>query len=153
MFDIERIRTSWQREAAALEGIIGTINDTTAAEPIRSDGWTTHDLLGHIANAARGFLAYIHGDTSASIDIDAFNEERRERGRQRSWDEVQAYWRRTRDEVAAFLAQADASIGVQPVMMPHLPGVRNGGDALRMLIVHTRAHRQELEQGFPDVQA
>lgn len=84
MFDIERVRASWQREAAAIDAIVGTMNDQSAAQPVRSDGWTTHDLVGHIANSARGFLAYIEGRATQTIDIDAFNEDRLQRGRERS---------------------------------------------------------------------
>lgn len=153
MFDIERVRTSWQREAEAIDRIVTTINDAIATEPIRSDGWTTQDLLGHIANAARGFLAYIRGTTAAAIDIDAFNEQRLQQGRQRAWSDTLAYWERVKGEVADFLQSADNAIGDQPVTMAHLPHVHTASDALRTLIVHTRSHREDLEQGFPDVQA
>ncbi len=153
MFDIERIRNSWQREAAAIDALVSTINPATAAEPVRSDGWTTHDLVGHIANSARGFVQFVQGRTVEQFDIDMFNEQQRERGRRRAWEDVQQYWARVRDEVVAFLATADRSIGDQPVALPHLPQLKTAGEALRILIVHTRSHRQELEQGFPPVQA
>jgi uncharacterized protein (TIGR03083 family) len=153
MFDIERIRESWQREAAAIDTIVGTINPATAAEPLRSDGWTTHDLLGHVANAARGFVQFVQGRSVEPFDVDVFNEQQRERGRQRAWEDVQQYWARVRDEVTAFLGTLDSSVGDQPVTLPHLPDVKTAGEALQILVVHTRAHRQELEQGFPPVQA
>ena len=153
MFDIERIRASWQREAAAIDAIVGTINGATAKEPLRSDGWTTHDLVGHIANAARGFVQFVQGRAVEPFDVDMFNEQQRKRGRQREWADVQQYWVRVRDEVSAFLATLDSSVGDRPVTLPHLPEVKTGGEALRLLVIHTRSHRQELEQGFPPVQA
>lgn len=153
MFDIERVRAGWHREAAAIDAVVGTINDSTAGEPIRSDGWTTHDLLGHIANAARGLVAAARNGSVPAVDLDEFNERQRQRGRERSWPDVQGYWTKTRDEVGEFLAGFDVALAEQPVSITHLPMVKNAGDALRALMIHTRSHREELEQGFPQVQA
>jgi hypothetical protein len=55
--------------------------------------------------------------------------------------------------VTTFLASAENSVAEQPVTMSWLPQIKSAGDALRALIIHTRDHRQELEQGFPPVQA
>lgn len=153
MFDIERVRTTWQREAAAIDALVGTINELTATEPIRHDSWTAQDLLGHIANAARAFLACIQGQMTAPFDVDAANEQQRQRGRQHSWPQTVDYWQRTRDEVAAFLASADSSIGQQPATLPWMPQIKTAGEALRVMMLHTRSHRQELEQGFSPAQA
>lgn len=153
MFDIERVRASWQKEAAAIDALVLTMNEHTAAEPIRGDGWSAHDLLGHVANAARAFLAYIRGERTEAIDVHAANDAARERGRARSWAEVQAYWQRARDEVSAFLASCDNTAAEQPASLPWVPQIKTVGDAVRALILHTRSHRQELEQGHPEVQA
>lgn len=153
MFDIERVRASWQREVEAIEAVVGTINDMTAAEPLRSDGWTTQDVLGHISNTAHGFLMYIQGKASGTVDIHALNEQQRERGRGYPWSQTLSYWQRTREEVTSFLAENDNSIAEQPVNMSWLPQIKTSGDALRALIIHTRSHREELEQGFPPAQA
>lgn len=153
MFDIERVRASWQREAAAIDALVGAINDMTATEPIRNDGWTTQDLLGHIANTAHGFLMYIQRKATDTVDIDAFNEERRQRGREYPWTGTLSYWQRTRDEVTAFLAAVDSSSAEQAVNLPWLPQIKTTGDALRALIIHTRDHRAELERATPPAQA
>lgn len=153
MFDIERVRTSWQREAAAIDALIGTINEMTATEPLRHDSWTAQDLLGHIANAAHAFLVYIQDQGAPAIDVDAVNEQQRERGQQYPWPKTVAYWQRTRDNVATFLASADSSIGEQPTSLPWMPEIKTAGDVLRVMILHTRSHRQELERGFSPAQA
>lgn len=153
MFDIDRVRASWQREVAAIDAIITTINDETAAQPVRSDGWTTHDLLGHIANAARAFVLYVQGSLAEQVDIDSYNARALERGRQRSWPDVQAYWERVKGEVGAFLESATNEIGEQPTSVPHLPQIKTAGEALRIMIIHTHSHREEIEAGFPPVQA
>lgn len=153
MFDIERVRASWQREAAAIDALVATINEATATEPIRNDGWTTQDLLGHIANTAHAFLVFIQGRATASVDVHAFNEQQRQRGREYSWSQTVEYWQRSRDEVVAFLAACDSGAGEQPVNLPWLPQIKTAGDALRALIIHTRSHREELEQGFAPAQA
>lgn len=153
MFDVERVRASWQREAAAIDAVVATINDMTATEPLRSDGWTTQDVLGHIANTAHGFLVYIQGQASDPVDVHALNEQQRQRGRQYPWSRTLSYWQRTRDEVSTFLAATDSTSAEQPANLPWLPQIKTAGDALRALIIHTRAHREELEQGFAPGQA
>ncbi|WP_026370185.1 DinB family protein [Kallotenue papyrolyticum] len=148
MFEIERVRASWQRESAAIDALIDALDEQAATTPIRDDGWTTQDLLGHIASAARGFLRAVQGQAVPVVDVDAFNEQQRQRGRQRPWSATRDYWRQVRDEVAAYLAQADDSIGDQAAQLAWLPQVRSVGEALRAMIIHTRTHRQELEQGL-----
>ena len=144
MFDIDRVRASWRREAEAIDQIVDQLDEATARAALREDGWSAQDLVGHIANAARGFVAHIDGRQSGVIDVDAFNHEQRERNRGRPWSEVQGYWRRARDEVGALLERIDASIAERPVQVPWLPEIKNCGQALRALIIHTRGHRDEL---------
>jgi uncharacterized damage-inducible protein DinB len=144
MFDIDRVRASWRREAEAIDRIVDQLDEAAAKATLREDGWSAQDLVGHIASAARGFVAYIDGRQGGAIDVDAFNHEQRERNRGRPWSDVQGYWRRARDEVGALLERVDASIAERPVQMPWLPEIKNGGQALRAMIIHTRGHREEL---------
>lgn len=148
MFDIERVRASWQREATAIETLVESLDEQAATQALRDDGWTAQDLLGHIGNAARGFVAAIDGRIAGDIDIDSLNAQQRERGRQRSWSDTRAYWRRARDEVQALIDRSDSSVDQQPVTMSWLPNIKNAGDALRGLIIHTRSHREEIEHGL-----
>lgn len=151
MFEIQRVRASWQRESAAIDALIDQLDDHAAATPIRDDGWTAQDILGHIANAARAFVHGIQGAITETFDIDELNEQRRQRGREKPWSDTVRYWRRARDEVAAFLADASDGIGDEPATLTWLPQLTTKGDALRALIVHTRSHRQELEHGLQSV--
>jgi len=144
MFDIDRVRAGWQREAAAIDKIVDRLDEQAAKAALREDGWSAQDLIGHIATAARGFVAYVDSKQAGAIDVNAFNHQQRERNRGRPWADVQRYWRRTRDETSAYLAQLDASLAERPVHLPWLPAIRNAGDALRALIIHTRGHREEL---------
>lgn len=144
MFNIDRVRSSWQREAQAIDSIVDRLDEPTAKAPLREDGWSAHDLVGHIASAARGFVAYIDGRRSGAIDVDAFNHQQRELNHDRPWADVQAYWRRTRDDVGLLLGRLDASLAEQPVQLPWVPAIRTVGDALRAMIIHTRGHREEL---------
>lgn len=148
MFEIERVRASWQRESAAIDALIDALDDRAATVPIRDDGWTTQDILGHIANAARGFVRAVQGQAVPLVDVDAFNEQQRLRGRQRPWAATRDYWRQVRDEIAAYLAQATDAVGDQAVQLAWLPQIATKGEALRALIIHTRSHRLELEQGL-----
>lgn len=156
MFDIERVRATWAREAAAIDAVVLHISDVTAREPVRSDGWTAQDLLGHIANASRAFIVYLQRDparATETVDIDAINAEQRAKNQARAWADVQAYWVRVRDDVTAFLAAQTSAIGDRPAHLPWRPDLQTAGLALRALMIHTRSHREELEQAFPPVQA
>jgi uncharacterized protein (TIGR03083 family) len=151
MFDLQRVRASWQRESNLIDAVVNSLDDAQARQPIRADGWNTHDLLGHIATAARAFLRQLHDDKAlppgASFDLHAANERQRVRNEARPWPAQLAYWQRARDDVAAFLDAAPSDIGEHPVHVPWRPEVTTAGDLLQLLLLHTRSHRQELEQG------
>ncbi|MBV9791875.1 MAG: DinB family protein [Chloroflexi bacterium] len=150
MFDIERVRASWARETAQIDAIVLSMSADLAARPVRDDGWTTQDLLGHIATSAKVFVQFIGSDAPPfgdNVDIHDLNEQQRKRQQQRSWPEVQAYWQRVRDDVTAFLAAGTNDLGAQPARLPWMPTVQTAGDALRLLILHTKSHREELVRG------
>jgi hypothetical protein len=150
MFEIERVRASWARETAQIDAIVLPMSAEAAARPVRDDGWNTQDLLGHIASSAKVFVQFIASDTPPfddNVDVHQLNEQQRKRQQQRAWPEVQAYWQRVRDDVSAFLATAGNDLGAQPARLPWLPTVQTAGDALRLLILHTKSHREELVRG------
>lgn len=150
MFDIERVRASWARETAQIDAIVLSMSAELAARPVRDDGWTTQDLLGHIATSAKVFVQFIVSDAPPfgdNVDIHDLNEQQRKRQQQRSWPEVQAYWQRVRDDVTAFLVAGTNDLGTQPTRLPWQPTVQTAGDALRLLILHTKSHREELVRG------
>lgn len=150
MFDIERVRASWARETAQIDAIVLPMDAEAAARPVRDDGWSTQDLLGHIATSAKVFVQFMGSDTppfGENVDVHELNEQQRRRQQQRAWPEVLAYWQRVRDDVAAFLAAATNDLSAQPVRLPWMPTVQTAGDALRLLILHTKSHREELVRG------
>lgn len=150
MFDIERVRASWARETAQIDAIVLPMDAESAARPVRDDGWSTQDLLGHIATSAKVFVQFMGSDTppfGENVDVHELNEQQRRRQQQRAWPEVLAYWQHVRDDVAAFLAAATNDLSAQPVRLPWMPTVQTAGDALRLLILHTKSHREELVRG------
>jgi uncharacterized damage-inducible protein DinB len=154
MFDINRVRSSWQREAAAIDAIIENMSADTAQQPIREDGWTIQEIVGHIASTSRASVRQLQPDavlpSGSNVDLHAFNEEQRQRDQQRAWSDVQSYWQRAREEVTEFLELCDNSIAEQPVHLSWVPQVQTAGDLLKVLILHTRSHREELERGSDD---
>lgn len=150
MFNIERVRASWARETAQIDAIVLPMDAEAAARPVRDDGWSTQDLLGHIATSAKVFVQFIGSDTPPlgdNVDVHELNEQQRRRQQQRAWPEVLAYWQRVRDDVSAFLAAATNDLSAQPTRLPWQPTVQTAGDALRLLILHTKSHREELVRG------
>lgn len=150
MFDLERVRASWQRERAAIDAVVSHLDAAQAKEPVRDDGWTTHDIVSHVATAGRAFLRQLQTESvwssGQAVDVNALNRQSHERNHNRAWPDVLHYWQQTGDDITAFLEAAPATIGEQAAHLPWLPDVRTAGDVLRMLIVHTRSHREELEQ-------
>jgi uncharacterized damage-inducible protein DinB len=157
MFDLERVRASWQRESAAIDAVVNDLNDVQARHPIRADAWTTHDILSHVAQATRAFLRQLQPTQAlppgTPLGVDTLNAQGRERNHNRAWPDVIRYWQHTRDEVTAFLATAPTTIGEQAAQLPWLPQAQTAGDVLRVLILHTRSHREELEHGWKQAQA
>ena len=150
MFDIERVRASWQRETAMIDAVVQSMSEEAARQPIREDGWTAQDLLGHIANSAHVFVQFIQSPTpplGEDVDVHALNDQQRQRNLARPWADVQAYWQRVRDDVSAFLAASTAELGAKPAQLPWMPSTQTAGDVLRLLILHTRSHREELVRG------
>ncbi|HEX6291550.1 MAG TPA: DinB family protein [Herpetosiphonaceae bacterium] len=151
MFDIERVRTSWRNESAAIDAVVRAMSAEAARQPVREDGWTAHDLLGHIASSAYSFVHFLKPDAppppDGPVDIHDINAQRLQRNRDRPWAEVLAYWQHIRDDVAAFLEASTNDLGTQPIRLPWVPSAQNAGDVLRVLILHTRSHREELVRG------
>jgi uncharacterized protein (TIGR03083 family) len=150
MFEIERVRASWQQETTLIDGIVLSMSEEAARQPIRDDGWTTQDLLGHIANSASVFADFIRSEgppIAEGVDVHAINEQQRQRNRQRPWADVLAYWQRVRDDLTAFLNESTTELGAQPARLPWLPSAQTAADVLRLLILHTRSHREELVRG------
>lgn len=150
MFEIERVRASWARETAQIDAIVLPMSAEAATRPVREDGWSTQDLLGHIATSAKVFVQFIASDAPPfgdNVDIHDLNEQQRKRQQRRSWPEVQAYWQQVRDDVTAFLAAGTSDLAGQPARLPWMPNVQTAGDALRLLILHTKSHREELVRG------
>lgn len=107
-------------------------------------------VLGHIATSAKVFVQFIASDAPPfgdNVDIHDLNEQQRKRQQRRSWPEVQAYWQQVRDDVTAFLVAGTSDLGGQPARLPWMPNVQTAGDALRLLILHTKSHREELVRG------
>jgi uncharacterized protein (TIGR03083 family) len=150
MFDIERVRASWQRETAMIDAVVQQMSEEAARQPIREDGWSTLDLLGHIANSAYVFVQFIRSPTPPfgdDVDVHGLNDQQRQRNLSRPWADVQAYWQRIRDDISAFLAASTGELGGKPTQIPWLPSAQTAGDVLRLLILHTRSHREELVRG------
>ena len=153
MFDLDRVRASWARESAAIDAAVSMVREADARQPIRADGWTTHDVVSHVAQATRAFLRQLQPAQAlppgTPFNVDDLNAQARDRNQTRAWPDVITYWQRARDEVTAFLDSAPANIGEQAAQLPWLPQVQTVGDVLRVLILHTRNHREELEHRVP----
>lgn len=154
MFDVQRVLNSWRQEVAAINSAVAELSDETAHTAIRPDAWSTHDLLGHITSSTRAFLLMCRSTEPADrtlptdFDRDGWNEQQRVRNESRPFDETRRYWQRTSDSVEEFLGSMEPEVADREAIVPWLPQVQSIGDVLRVMILHTRAHRAEIVDGL-----
>lgn len=106
----EALLADFADEVAALEAVVGDLDETALATPTPAEGWTIADQLGHLAG-------FDEAATTAIVDPDAFGADLERRladgddpiaeytatGRRMTGAEVRDWWRRARE---AFLDAA-----------------------------------------------
>lgn len=151
MFDSERIRSGWQREVEAYNALLSGLDQTTAQQAVRPDGWSSQAIIAHVAAASRALIRLAGAGAAPTMTVverDAWNDRRRDDDETRPLAEIAAYWQRASNEVTVALASVSADAAAQPAAIPWLPEVKTQGDALRVVVLHARMHRQEIEQGL-----
>lgn len=130
-------------EQAALKLLLETIGDDDWATRTREDGWTIHDLVGHIADSLFGINMLVRGQLPPGqpLDMDALNAQRRERNLPLS-----------RAEIESKLAKGFDTVLTTVEELPDLdaPGPfgpdQTLGWWLSVTAFHTAEHRAQLEQ-------
>lgn len=145
----ERVLRILDDQASKTARAIAGLDEAAFDSPVRADGWTGKEILGHMASGHEGLLALAQGrmpDEVAfdSFDIDAYNEAQRQRTRDLSLDEVLAWLEAARGAVRAYVEQVDAAEFGDLVRTPWL-GDHAKGQFLIFPALHEGGHRVELE--------
>ena len=128
-------------EQAALTNVLEKISDDDWAGRTREDGWSLHDVVGHIADGLFGLNRLVNGQLpQGPLDMDAINAHRREQNVGLSRAEVEA---KLRDGFAAILATIESAPALDAAG-PFGPD-RSVGDWLALAVHHTEGHRKEIE--------
>ncbi len=130
-------------EQAALKLLLTAINDDDWATRTREDGWTIHDLVGHIADSLFGINMLVRGQLPQGqvLDMDAINAQRRERNLSISRAEIETKLANGFDTVLATVQElpdldAPGPFGPEQTL----------GWWLSVTAHHTGEHRAQLEQ-------
>lgn len=141
--DAPQVLAALSAEEAAMQVLLTRIDDQAWQTLARNDGWTIHDIVAHIADSTYGIAQLIlkGPPPEARIDLDAYNQQRRERLADLPRATVEQ--RITSGFAAARQAVQAAPDPAQVIAYgPH----RTAGEWLLLLAPHIAGHRSEIEQ-------
>ncbi len=137
----ESILTALATEDAAMQQLLASISDEQWHTLKRDDGWTIHDIVGHIADSSYGITRLLSQGLppGMALDVNARNAERRERLSTLPRSEIE---QRVSTGFAAVRDLLATDIDL------NAPAVANWtvGQWLSLVPVHVASHRQEIEQ-------
>lgn len=138
----EELTAALEGERAAFTALLPRISDEQWSTLQREDGWTIHDIVGHVADSSYGLAWLIeNGSPGGAVDVNARNAERRERMRQMPRSELE---KRVGSGFDAALAALDRTDDLS------LPGPfgpdRSKGQWFQIIALHNGSHRVEIEQ-------
>lgn len=135
-----------RNEQAALNTLVEEVSDADWTGRMRNDGWTIHDVVGHIADGLFGIDSLVHGLLPAGpmdLDMDKINADRYEVNRGLSRNEIES-------KLDTGFKTILATINEMPDLNaagPFGPD-RTMGDWLSIAVYHTATHRGEIEQAL-----
>jgi len=149
-FTRERLLRILDGQARKTAHAIAGLDEATADQAAREDGWTAKEILAHMASGHEGMLALAQGRAPAgvapeSFDLDAYNEEQRQRAAGWSLAEVIARLEAARAAVRSYILELDEADYGATVHTPWL-GDHTQGQFLVFPALHEGGHRAELER-------
>ncbi len=138
-------------ERDALLALLPRFDDEQWRAPARTDGWSPHDIVMHLADSGYGMALMVLGEMTPSLpltdqgwmDIDGYNEQRRVKNaaltREKAMGRIAASFKHVR---RAIEATADMN-----APGPYGP-VHTRGFWLQRMVDHARLHRHELEESL-----
>ncbi len=138
----EEILAAYDAEETALRELVGRISDMQWGGLVRGDGWTIHDIVAHIGEAAYGLARVAAVRPDMTLDLDQLNEQRRQKSRVLGRVEVEG---RLASGFAAGRALLATDVDLRDTLAGGpFPGVSVGALLMR-LATHSAEHRREIE--------
>ena len=137
----DQLLAALDAEEAELNTLFTRISDAQWSGPTRDDGWTVHDIAGHIGDSAES-LARLAGMTPAQLgplDLHALNAQTRQKNRASTRAEIEALVGR------GFAAARAAARPGLDLARPSLLAGRSIGQLLLLITEHAAGHREEIE--------
>jgi uncharacterized damage-inducible protein DinB len=143
----ERLLRILDGQASKTEAAIAGLDEAAFDLPARHDGWTAKEVLGHIASAHEAMLALAQGAqawSTGDFDLDAVNEDQRQRTSGMALPEVLTWLEKARASVRAYILEVSPSQYDETVHTPWM-GDHPKGQFLMYPALHEGGHRVELE--------
>ncbi len=153
----------YAKETELVWNIVAQQSDANLHKPIRDDGWSTWDIVAHIALTSRQLLRLGQkqqqqaqtGDTSPifapDFDVDRMNIEQVEAWRGKSFAEIRQHWDKTGSQLAEYCASLQASDLELPVEFVKKQQMTLD-QLLNRISLHIRLHRTEIETGLSSLE-
>lgn len=141
--------TRLEQERSTLLELLPRFSDEQWRAVTRNDGWTVHDIAMHIADSSYGLSLIVLGEVQPNlplnpdtgwIDVDALNEQRRQKNTILTRDKVMQRVTGSFDHARRAIEHTDDLEAPGP-----LGPSRTKGDWLHQIVSHVESHRQELE--------
>jgi uncharacterized protein (TIGR03084 family) len=124
---LQEVLADLREETAALDRVLATLDEAGWHKETPAVGWDTHDTIAHLADTNDVMYASVTGTgpdlASAALDavreaqgnfditdpraVDVFTARQVERGRQKSWQDVYAWWQSSAARLHDLLAGLD----------------------------------------------
>ncbi|MCU0493846.1 MAG: DinB family protein [Chloroflexaceae bacterium] len=138
----DQIAAALDYEQAALDTLLPTITDEQWHGRMREDGWTIHDIVGHIADSSYGLAYLVRNGPPADgqPSVDERNEQRRQRMREMPRAVLE------QRVGSGFAAAREALAASADLSVPGPFGPRmTVGQVLALIGQHAAGHRHEIE--------
>jgi uncharacterized damage-inducible protein DinB len=138
----ETIRADIDAAQEALQELLPRISDDDWHNLRRDDGWSIHDIVGHIAASSYSIarMLTVGLPPGAKLNVDEHNAARRESMRALPRVEVE------QRIASGFDAARETLRSIPDLNAPGPPGLdRNAGQWLAIIPLHVAAHQQEIE--------
>jgi uncharacterized damage-inducible protein DinB len=146
----EQLLAALEQERAAVLALLPRFSDAQWRDASRSDGWTVHDIVGHLSTATYGLARMVLGELAVStaldpqtgwVDPDEVNEQLRRKGASLPREKVG-------ERMASAFDQARRAIEGTPDLAAPGPGgsPHSKGAWLARIVRHVQSHRRELEE-------
>jgi uncharacterized protein (TIGR03083 family) len=136
-------------ERAVLEQLLARFDEQRWRAAGRADGWSAHDIAGHLADSNYGLALLVLGEMQPALPLsdtgwmqaDDYNQQRREKNAALPMGKILTRLASSFEHARRAIAATSDLSAPGPYGPIHTKGLW-----LNRIVAHTRAHREDLEQ-------